>query len=104
MINYILFFFPGNFLFLWIGWGYASRSIDLMERAITSPWLPYIWPAKLAIPVCVALSILQGLSEFTKCYYRWKLNANLWPAEVDGGGNAPTTTSESGAVDNGNKL
>ena len=82
MVNYIVFFFPVNFLFLWIGWGYAHRSWTIMERSIFSPWMPWIWPVKIAIPIMVALSIVQGVSEFMKCYYRWKLNANLWAPEV----------------------
>jgi TRAP-type mannitol/chloroaromatic compound transport system permease small subunit len=82
MVNYIIFFFPVNFLFLWIGWGYAERSFMIMERSIFSPWMPWIWPVKMAIPLMVALSIIQGVSEFIKCYYRWKLNANLWAAET----------------------
>ena len=82
MVNYIIFFFPVNVLFLWIGWGYAERSFMIMERSIFSPWMPWIWPVKMAIPLMVALSIIQGVSEFIKCYYRWKLNANLWAAET----------------------
>jgi len=82
MVNYIIFFFPVNFLFLWIGWGYAHRSWMILERSIVSPWMPWIWPVKMAIPIMVVLSIIQGISEFMKCYYRWKLNANLWAPET----------------------
>ena len=101
MVNYIIFFFPVNFLFLWIGWGYAHRSWMIMERSIVSPWMPWIWPVKMAIPLMVALSIVQGVSEFIKCYYRWKLNANLWAPEVIVSCQA---SEEPGAEDNGHKL
>ena len=94
MVNYVIFFFPVNFVFLWIGWGYAERSWMIMERSIVSPWMPWIWPVKMAIPIMVFLSIIQGVSEFIKCYYRWKLNADLWAVEVTA---PPPTDDESGA-------
>jgi TRAP-type mannitol/chloroaromatic compound transport system permease small subunit len=107
MLNYVIFFFPVNFLFLYVGWNYAYRSFEILERSIFSPWMPWIWPVKMAIPVMVFLSILQGVSEFMKCYYRWKLNAELWPVVPDDG-SAPTPTSEPvsepGAVDNGHNI
>ena len=92
MINYLVFFFPVHIVFLQVGWAYAYRSYQLNEVAISSPWMPIIWPAKMAIPICIFLSILQGISEFLKCYYRWKLNADLWSTESHGGGKAPTST------------
>ena len=103
MLNYVIFFFPVNFVFLYVGWGYAYSSFQIMERSIFSPWMPYIWPVKMAIPIMIVLSILQGFSELIKCYYRWKLNAELWPVEPDDG-SASTPTSEQGAANNGHNV
>jgi len=93
MVNYVIFFFPVHFLFLYVGWGYAYRSWAILETSIASPWMPWIWPVKMAIPIMVFLSILQGVSDFIKCYYRYKLNTDLWATGAHGGGDAPTTTS-----------
>jgi TRAP-type mannitol/chloroaromatic compound transport system permease small subunit len=41
----------------------------LQERIISSPWMPYIWPLKLAIPIGTFLLLLQGISELIKCLY-----------------------------------
>ena len=101
MLNYVIFFFPVNFLFLWIGWGYAYRSWAIQETSIASPWMPYIWPVKMAIPIMIFLSILQGVSEFIKCYYRWKLNAEIWISEAE---EQSAPKCEPGVVDNGHKL
>jgi TRAP-type mannitol/chloroaromatic compound transport system permease small subunit len=40
-----------------------------MERIISSPWMPYIWPVKLMIPVSTLLLIIQGISELLKSLY-----------------------------------
>jgi TRAP-type mannitol/chloroaromatic compound transport system permease small subunit len=84
MCNYVIFFFPVHLVFLSIGWQYFYKSYQQNEMAISSPWMPYIWPAKMAIPVCIFLTILQGVSEFIKCRYRWKLNADPWPTNAHG--------------------
>lgn len=84
MCNYVFFFFPVHFVFLDIGWSYFHKSFLQNESAISSPWMPVIWPVKMAIPVCVLITLLQGISEFIKCYYRWKLNAALWPVAGHG--------------------
>jgi len=84
MCNYVFFFLPVHLIFLDIGWAYFYKSYEMNESAITSPWMPIVWPAKMAIPICVLLTLLQGISEFMKCYYRWKLDADLWPTHGHG--------------------
>lgn len=99
MLNYIFFFFPVHFVFLDIGWAYFYKSYAQNESAITSPWMPIIWPAKMAIPICLALMLLQGVSEFLKCYYRWKTNADLWPVHAHGdSGTAASPASDTGGA------
>jgi TRAP-type mannitol/chloroaromatic compound transport system permease small subunit len=65
-ILYLSLYFPGLIIFLWIGWEYAWRSVLFMERIISSPWMPYIWPLKLAIPISTLLLLIQGVSELLK--------------------------------------
>lgn len=66
---YVTCYFPGIGIFLWVSWKYASRSVMLQERIITSPWMPFIWPLKLALPIATALLLLQGVSELMKSLY-----------------------------------
>jgi len=68
-VLYAFLYFPGLLIFLWIGWEYALRSMMFMERIISSPWMPYIWPVKLMIPVSTLLLIIQGVSELLKSLY-----------------------------------
>jgi TRAP-type mannitol/chloroaromatic compound transport system permease small subunit len=66
---YIVLFFPAMILFLNAGWDYAARSWALGERGYMSPWAPIIYPFKTAIPVGIALMIIQGFSELLKSLY-----------------------------------
>lgn len=66
---YLLFFFPGVFLFLWAGWEYASHSWLIKEQAAVSPWRPIIYPFKAVIPLSLVLLLIQGVSELLKSIY-----------------------------------
>lgn len=68
-ILYITLYFPGVGIFLWIGGEFAWTSFMFRERIISSPWMPYIWPLKLAIPVSTLLLLIQGVSELLKSLY-----------------------------------
>ncbi|MGE9985568.1 TRAP transporter small permease subunit [Desulfovibrio sp. SGI.169] len=81
MFNYLIFFFPIHIVFLDISVAYAWKSYIQNEVSVTSPWMPIIWPAKMALPFCVALTLIQGVSEVIKCWYRWKTNELLWDNE-----------------------
>ena len=76
-ILYITLYFPGLGIFLWIGWGFAWKSSMLQERIISSPWMPYIWPLKLAIPVATLLLLIQGISELLKSLYAARNGTDL---------------------------
>lgn len=69
LVLYISLYFPALGIFLWIGGQYALRSVLQMERIISSPWMPYIWPLKLTIPIATMLLLLQGVSELLKCFH-----------------------------------
>lgn len=84
LINYIVLFFPVHIIFFDISCGYFYKSFSQNEVSVTSPWMPPIWPVKLAIPICVGLTLLQGLSEVLKCYYRYKTRYDLWPVSETG--------------------
>ncbi len=74
---YILLYFPGLTIFLWVGWKYALRSTTLQERIISSPWMPFIWPLKLCIPIATLLLLIQGVSELTKSLYALKTGLDI---------------------------
>lgn len=75
---YLLLFFPGIALFLWIGGEFAYNSWIQSERSVGSSWMPIIYPLKGVIPLAAALLLLQGASEFLKCIYA--LRTGTWLA------------------------
>jgi TRAP-type mannitol/chloroaromatic compound transport system permease small subunit len=68
-VAYVVFFFPGIALFLWVGWGEALYAYDIGEMSEQTPWRPLLWPLKACIPLAAALLILQGVSELAKSLY-----------------------------------
>lgn len=68
---YILFFFPGIFLFLIWGWEYFVTSWTAREVALGA-WSPPLYPMKAALPLSAALLLLQGTSELLKSLYAAK--------------------------------
>lgn len=68
-LAYVLFFFPGIALFLWVGWDEAWYSFEIAETSEQTPWRPLLWPLKACIPLAAALLLLQGLSELAKNLY-----------------------------------
>lgn len=80
-ITYILLYFPVHALFLEIACKYFYKSFFQNETMISSPWMPIVWPMKLAIPVSIFLMLLQGVSEVTKSYYAWRHGTYYWEVE-----------------------
>jgi TRAP-type mannitol/chloroaromatic compound transport system permease small subunit len=76
-VCYVLFFFPGMIAFLMVSWDYFTVSYGRGERAVSSPWMPILWPLKLALTVAIALLVLQGISELLKSI--WAVRAGAWP-------------------------
>jgi TRAP-type mannitol/chloroaromatic compound transport system permease small subunit len=66
---YLLLFFPGIAIFLWLGAEYAWTSWLRNERTVGSSWMPVIYPLKAVIPVAAALLLVQGVAELLKCVY-----------------------------------
>jgi TRAP-type mannitol/chloroaromatic compound transport system permease small subunit len=76
-ILYILLYFPGLGIFMWVGWEYAWTSTMLQERIVTSPWMPIIWPLKLTMPIATILLLIQGISELSKSLYAARTGLDL---------------------------
>jgi TRAP-type mannitol/chloroaromatic compound transport system permease small subunit len=68
-VLYLLFFFPGMAFFFWMSGQEAVHSVMIGERSDASPWRPYVYPLKVAMPVAALLLIVQGVSEFLKSAY-----------------------------------
>src|SRR5918992_3091647 len=68
-VAYVVFFFPGIALFLWVGWDEAWYAYEIGEMSEQTPWRPLLWPLKACVPLAAALLLLQGLSELTKGLY-----------------------------------
>ena len=66
---YLLFYFPGLMVFMWMSMDYAWAAIERSERGMDTAWMPYMGPIKSALPVGIFLLLLQGVSEFLKSVY-----------------------------------
>lgn len=75
-VCYLLFFFPGLVAFAVVSWDYFAVSFARGERAVSSPWMPIIWPLKLSLFVALVLLLLQGLSELLKSL--WAAYSGAW--------------------------
>lgn len=74
---YVLFYFPGLLVFLWMAMDYAGLAWIRGERGMDTAWMPHMGPIKTALPVGVALLIMQGISETLKSYYA--ATKGRWP-------------------------
>ena len=43
---YLLFYFPGLIVFLYMTFGFVVESIQRGERGMDTTWMPYMWPIK----------------------------------------------------------
>lgn len=68
-VAYVVFFFPGIALFLWVGWEEAWYAYDIRETSEQTAWRPLLWPLKACVPLAAALLLLQGVSELAKSLY-----------------------------------
>lgn len=63
---YLLVYFPPLIALLYVTWDYFWISFQRGERVVSSPWMPVIYPLKLAMPVTCILLLLQGAAEFLR--------------------------------------
>ena len=69
---YILFYFPGLFVFFYMTVGYVEESIRRGERGMDTTWMPYMWPIKTCLLIGIAFLLIQGVSELLKSYWASK--------------------------------
>ncbi len=66
---YLLFYFPAMLFFFWSAADYWLASYLRSETTMDSTWAPYLWPARLAMPVGAALLLLQGIPELFRAFH-----------------------------------
>ena len=76
---YILFYFPGLLVFLYMTIGYVGESIQRGERGMDTTWMPYMWPIKTCLLIGIIFLLIQGISELLKSY--WAATRGKWPGE-----------------------
>lgn len=74
---YLSLYFGGMVFLFWNGAEYAWNAWSRGERAMDTAWMPPLGPVRTAIPVGVALLILQGISESLKSWYA--ATRGKWP-------------------------
>ncbi len=74
---YVMFYFPGMLVFLWMALDFAYLSWYRGEKGMDTAWMPIMGPIKSALPLGVSFLLIQGVSELLKCYYAVK--KNRWP-------------------------
>ena len=76
---YILFYFPGLLVFLYMTVGFVEESIRRGERGMDTTWMPFMWPIKTCLLVGIIFLLIQGVSELLKSY--WASKKGEWPGE-----------------------
>ena len=77
---YLLFYFPGLIVFLYMTIGFVGESIQRGERGMDTTWMPYMWPIKTCLLVGIIFLLVQGVSELLKSY--WAARKGEWPGET----------------------
>ena len=76
---YILFYFPGLLVFLYMTTGFLQESIMRGERGMDTTWMPYMWPIKTCLWLGIIFLLVQGVSELFKSYYA--ATKGKWPGK-----------------------
>jgi len=76
---YLLFYFPGLIVFLYMTIGFVQESIMRGERGMDTTWMPYMWPIKTCLLIGIIFLLIQGISELLKSY--WASTEGEWPGE-----------------------
>ena len=78
---YLLFYFPGLFVFFYMTIGFVQESIMRGERGMDTTWMPYMWPIKTCLLIGIIFLLIQGISELLKSY--WAAKKGQWPGEAE---------------------
>ena len=76
---YLLFYFPGLIVFLYMTTGFVQESIMRNERGMDTTWMPYMWPIITCLLIGIIFLLIQGFSELLKSY--WAAKKGEWPGE-----------------------
>ena len=74
---YLLFYFPGLLVFLYMTIGFVQESIMRGEKGMDTTWMPYMWPIKSCLWFGIVFLLIQGISELLKSYYA--MTKGKWP-------------------------
>tara|TARA_B100001121_G_scaffold285115_1_gene280597 strand:- start:55 stop:666 length:612 start_codon:yes stop_codon:yes gene_type:complete len=77
---YLLFYFPGLIVFLYMTTIFVQESIMRNERGMDTTWMPYMWPIKSCLWFGIIFLLVQGVSELLKSYYA--MTKGRWPGQV----------------------
>lgn len=75
---YLVCYFPSLLIFLWVSYDWAFVSITRGERGTDTAFMPLLGPVKSAVPLGIALLLVQGVSEALKAYHAAR--KGKWPA------------------------
>ena len=78
-VLYLLFYFPGLIVFLYMTTGFVQESIMRGERGMDTTWMPYMWPIKTCLLIGIIFLLIQGISELFKSY--WAATRGKWPGD-----------------------
>ena len=76
---YLLFYFPGLIVFLYMTTIFVQESIMRNERGMDTTWMPYMWPIKSCLWFGIIFLLVQGVSELFKSYYA--MIKGRWPGQ-----------------------
>ena len=74
---YLIFYFPGLIVFLYMTTGFLQESIMRGEKGMDTAWMPYMWPIKSCLWFGIIFLLVQGISELLKSY--WAATRGKWP-------------------------
>ena len=74
---YLIFYFPGLIVFLYMTTGFLQESIMRGEKGMDTAWMPYMWPIKSCLWFGIIFLLVQGISELFKSY--WAATRGKWP-------------------------
>ena len=76
---YLLFYFPGLLVFLYMTIGFVQESIMRGEKGMDTTWMPYMWPIKTCLLLGIIFLLIQGVSEILKSFYA--ATKGRWPGQ-----------------------
>ena len=76
-ILYVVFYFPGLLVFLFMATDFAYLAWFRGERGMDTAWMPHMGPIKTVLPLGITFLLIQGVSELLKSIYAAR--TGRWP-------------------------